>query len=91
MYKRQALVLKVDKNLLITRRVINFRISSQKGDAVDFEAVLTAPLSEIQLPLPKGRDQPLIEVRWLSDFIVAAAPDSRSIAELISLHGVPVK
>jgi hypothetical protein len=86
-----ALVLKVDKNLLITRRVINFRISSQKGDAVDFEAVLTAPLSEIQLPLPKGRDQPLIEVRWLSDFIVASAPDSRSIAELISLHGVPVK
>jgi hypothetical protein len=86
-----ALALKVDKNLLTTRRVIHFQISSQRGSAVDFEAVLMTPLSEFQIPLPKGREQPLIEVRWLSDFIVAAAPDNRSIAELVSLKGVRVK
>ena len=86
-----ALVLKVDEGLLTTRRVIHFRVSGQRGSSVNFEAVLTASHSEFQIPLPKDRLQSLIEVRWLSDFLVATAPDNRHIAELISLKGVSMK
>lgn len=86
-----SLVLEVDRGLLTTRRVIHFQVSGQGGGAVDFEAVLSAPQSEFRIPLPEDRRQSLIEVRWLSDFLVAAAPDNRNIAELISLKAVSVK
>ncbi len=84
------LVIKVDKGLLITKRVIHFRVSSQSGSAIDFEAALSAPKSEFRIPLPKDRHHSLIEVRWLSDFLVATAPDKRNIAELISLKAISI-
>ncbi len=85
------LVLKVDRSLLTIKRIIHFRVSGQRGDAVDFEALLSSPQSEFRIPLPKDRRGSLIEVRWMSDFLVAVAPDNRNIAELISLKGVSVR